>query len=159
MTNEDTPPGEGFVPVDDDASPAGEEWPPQVQAAATFSAFLESADRPIKVLRQVVTPESVPAWLEPGTLDEVDEMLSELSLATGVQFAHDEQHEPLDDVAYVRFISMPDADQSYYVDAEVLAGGQIVTLQHRPELGQPFDGWRIHGIGDYLRPEQLPPRA
>ncbi|MFA9444420.1 hypothetical protein [Egicoccus sp. AB-alg6-2] len=82
--------------------------------------------------------------------------LAELNLATGVQFAHDVEHAPVDDVAYVRFVRVPNQDQSYYIDAEILASAQVLTLQHRPELGQPFDGWRIHAVGDYVKPEELP---
>jgi hypothetical protein len=152
MSDPDAPEGQGLVPVSDDGAPGADEWPPQVQLVATFLGFLDS-DRPDYVLRQLVTPESLASWRR--DLDEVAEMLEDLGLATGVEFAHDERHQVVSDVAYVRFVRTPDADQTYKVDADVLAPAQIVTVQHRPELGSSFDGWRIHGIGDYLRPEQL----
>lgn len=40
----------------------------------------------------------------------------------------------------------------------ILVDAVIRTLQRRPELpGLPeLQGWRVHGLGDYVPPEKLP---
>jgi hypothetical protein len=36
---------------------------------------------------------------------------------------------------------------------EIMVPALIITLQWRPTDGY----WRVHGLGDYIRPEDLPP--
>lgn len=91
MSEQDTPEGEGLVPVPDEEFPTPNEWPSPVQLVATFLNFLDSDDRSNHILRQLVTPESVDTWRR--GLDTVAKMLEGYALATGVQNAHDGNHD------------------------------------------------------------------
>lgn len=74
-------------------------------------------------------------------------------MASGVDYATEE-------VAYVKL--PPDPGDSVRATGEILLeGAVIVTLRRRPELPDALGlgGGRVHAVGDYVRPEDLPARA
>lgn len=150
----DQVPGPALVEVPDDSAPTGPEWPAPLQLAAAFASFLDS-DRNEDTLQLLVTPESLPAWR--GGLSSVS-IPEDMGLATGVIPAHDDGHAQVDDVCYVRFVRAPSADSTYRVVEDTLISAVVLTLQRRPELGSHFEGWRIYGMGDSVRPEDIPGR-
>lgn len=102
-----------------------------------------------ELLPHLVTPESVSAWR--AELADVRALVAGRGMATGVDY-------PVDGVAYVKL--SPDPGDNLRATGEVLlAGAVIVTLQQRAELPDllGLGGWRVHGVGDYVRPEDLPP--
>jgi predicted nucleic acid-binding protein len=146
-------PGTGLVEVPDEEAPA--DWPAPLHLAAAFAAFLDS-ERRLEDLRLLVTPESLPAWLRDLAAVTIPE---DYGLATGVILARDAHHAQVQDVCYVRFVRVSNPSATYRVDADLLTTATVLTLQWRPELGTHFDGWRIFGIGDPVRPEEIPGRT
>lgn len=61
------------------------------------------------------------------------------------------------DVAYVRLV---ETDGWRVPDMRAVPAAAIVTLVWRPEIAiVPGSSWRIHAIGDPLRPDQAPRTA
>ncbi len=117
---------------------------------ATVSAFLQVLqDRNAKkLLRAVVTPESLRAWTQ--DLLRVRSILANRGMATMPEY-------PTLNVAYVKL--PPDPGDNVRATGEVmLEGAVIVTLQRRLELHglEQLGGWRVHGLGNYVKPEDLP---
>jgi putative PIN family toxin of toxin-antitoxin system len=105
----------------------------------------------VDLLAHVVTPESLSGSV--ANLEKVRDLVSERGMASGVDY-------PGNDIAYVKL--PPDPGETVRATGDVLLeGAVIVTLQRRPELADTLGlgGWRVHGIGDYLRPEDLPTRG
>lgn len=124
-----------------------------VMSEKTTSAFLTVIGQPdiADLLLHVVTPESLAAWR--ADLDEVRRLVIGRGMAFGVEY-------PAPDVAYVSL--PPDPGVSVRATGEVLLEGAVIaTLQRRPELPDALglEGWRVHAVGDHIRPEDLPDRA
>jgi hypothetical protein len=150
LPEDDRPEGGGLVPVPDRELPPGEDWPAPVQLVAALLVFL-NGDYQVDLLRAMVTPDSYGSWV--AELPAIRRRVAGLSLATGVEY-------PANDIAYVRLIADLDADSSYQVDADVMVSAVIVTLQRIPVFGETLaGGWMAYGIGDYVRPEDMPPSA
>lgn len=114
-------------------------------AAAAFVSFISAPQRyPWVSLSDLVTPESAPNWDAGGA--------SGLLAATGMA---SRPEYPAPDIAYVKFVHGFPADQTVQVAAYIAVSATIMTLQFRPELGS----WRVHGLGDYVRPEHMPQPA
>ncbi|WP_411097176.1 hypothetical protein [Streptomyces sp. 020-2-3H-GM] len=151
LPEEDQPSGKGLIPADDDVAmaDAGDLMDPlnPMSTAVAFVNALRADDGPnLELLKVAVTPESWPAW---GDFSEVVEMVGDRGLAT--QPDAPASGEP--DVRYVKLVALDDPGQSVMSDGYTLVPAQIITLQFRPSSGY----WRVHGVGDYLRPEELPP--
>jgi hypothetical protein len=91
----------------------------------------------------LVTPESRGRW----DLADIRRRTEDSGISTTV-------HHPAYDVAHVRLVSgVGDATSALKVeDGPMLLDARIISLVHRPELG----GWRVHGFGIPLTPDQLP---
>lgn len=121
-----------------------------LETAAGFITALRELDI-VELLPYLVTPESLSTWR--AELAEARALVADRGMATGV-------HYPVDGVAYVKL--PPDPGDNLRATGDVLlAGAVIVTLQRRTELPDSLGlgGWRVHGVGDYVRPEDLPPMA
>lgn len=147
---EDRPPNPGLVPTDDeqgafeDAGPISPENP--VAVGGAFLSFLFDPGGPNKEhLELVVTPESLPSW---GDFTETADLLQNCGMSTRATPAQTDER-----VVYVKYITDHDG-QTYQVQGDdvVIMARAVATLVYRPELG----GWRIHGVGEYLLPEQVP---
>jgi hypothetical protein len=101
----------------------------------------------MQVRGRLVTPESLPAW---GDFSWLTGEIGHLSIGTRPKPAAGSG-----DVAYATL--MADApDDAMRADGEVLVYGKVPSLQRRPDLGGE---WRVHGVGEYVRPEEMPPIA
>jgi putative PIN family toxin of toxin-antitoxin system len=121
-----------------------------LETTAGFVTALHEQDV-LELLPYLVTPESLDAWRV--RLADVRSLVAGRGMASGV-------HYPVDGVAYVKL--PPDPGDALRATGDVLlADVVIVTLQQRTELPDlvGLGGWRVHAIGDYVRPEELPPRA
>jgi hypothetical protein len=93
-------------------------------------------------MAQLVTPESLASW---GDFTAARELLEDTGMTTKADH-------PAAGVAYVKFVS--DMGESLMADSDVMIMARAVaTLQFRPELDQ----WRVHQLGEYCLPEDLPP--
>jgi hypothetical protein len=151
MTNqqlppEDQPEGQGLVPASDDevlADVLANNTPdgPWATGLAFHAALTHGDGAQLGMLRNLVTPESLPAW---GDFTAARDHLA----GTGMTSRADS---PAPGVAYVKFVS--DTGQGLRADADVMMMTRAVaTLQFRPESGR----WLVHQLGDYCLPEDLP---
>jgi hypothetical protein len=142
---EDQPPGRGLIPASDDEV-AAEVFAqnsdgPWAAGRAFHNALMHDDCPQLDVLRNLVTPESLPAW---GDFSAAREHLA----GTGMTSRADR---PAPGVAYVKFVTDP--GQGLKADADTLIMARAVaTLQFRPESGR----WLLHQLGDYCLPEDLP---
>ena len=142
--------GDALVPGDDAVAlrqARAEGHDAVLRAAAAFLAVIEDPNA-LALLPHIVTPESREAWgAELPSLREV---------ATARTFTSRAEY-PSPDVAYVKLPADPGVTvkATEYV---LLEDTVILTLQRRPELPDPLGlgGWRVHGLGDYIRPEDMP---
>lgn len=121
-----------------------------LETTAGFVTALHEQDV-LELLPYLVTPESLDAWR--AGLADVRSLVAHRGMASEV-------HYPVDGVAYVKLPPDP-GDALRATDDVLLADVVIVTLQQRTELPDlvGLGGWRVRAIGDYVRPEELPPRA
>jgi hypothetical protein len=125
------------------AGPPGPDNP--VTVGAVFWTAVTEPDGPdIDVLSIVVTPESWSGW---GDFSEVARLLPGYGMAHRAAPSVDDP-----DVVYVRYLR--DTGETRRVPSDMVLVGDIViaTLVRRPRLG----GWRLHALGDYVRPEDVP---
>ncbi|MFJ5046381.1 hypothetical protein [Streptomyces sp. NPDC088719] len=151
LPEEDQPSGRGLIPADDDAAMADagdlmDPLNPMSTAVAFLNALRDDGGPDRESLKLACTPESWPAW---GDFSKVIEMVGDRGLATRPDVPASGEA----DVRYVKLVTLDDPDQSVMSDGDTLVGAQIITLQFRPASGY----WRVHGVGDYIRPEELPP--
>lgn len=144
--------GPALIPAEAEAAWAQSKTLGHSDVLETTAAFLIIVAEPdaAELLPQVVTPESLHVWR--AELQEVRSLAGGRGMASGVD-------RPAEDVAYVKL--PPDPGESVRATGDVLLeGAVIVTLQRRPELPNALGlgSWRVHGIGDYIRPEDLPNR-
>lgn len=121
-----------------------------LQAVAVFLEVLK-AENALDLLPYMVTPESVEAWSRdiPG----VRELARDRGMATRVDY-------PTQDLAYVKLPPDPGVTVKFTRDV-LLEDALVVTLQRRPELPDSLGlgGWRIHAIGGYVPPAEMPSRT
>jgi hypothetical protein len=125
------------------AGPPGP-YNPVTVAAVFWTAVTEPDGPDLAILSIVVTPESWPGWHDFGRA---------AALLPGYGMAHEATPSVDDpDVVYVRFLR--DTGETQRAPSATVLVGDIViaTLVRRPRLG----GWRIHALGDYVRPEHVP---
>ena len=113
---------------------AGEPGPhnPVTVAAVFWTAVTEPDGPDLEILELVVTPES---WLWWGDFTRAATLLPGCGMASAVVPSADDP-----DVVYLGF--------------EPETGGDVVTatLVHRHRLG----GWRVHALGEQVRPHHVP---
>ncbi|MEW2610245.1 hypothetical protein AB0937_08545 [Streptomyces sp. NPDC047880] len=151
LPEDDQPSGQGLVPAEDDAAAAdaGDLNDPTNPMAVAFAFYnsVTADDGPnLNALRQLCTPESWDAW---GDFTQAREMIGNRGLATRADAPA--TGEP--DVRYAKVVSLDEPGQTVTSDGDVLVSAHIITMQWRPSDGY----WRVHGFGDYIRPEDLPP--
>lgn len=144
---DDQPSGRGLVSASDEEAladamsqnrPGGAWW----VALAFHNAATDEVGIQVDQLRALVTPESLETW---GDFSGVRELLSDTGLTSRANHR-------APGVAYVKFVS--DTGRSMIADGHVMIMARaIATLQFRPELSE----WRVHQLGDYCLPEDLPP--
>ncbi|MDT3395232.1 hypothetical protein RKE29_00960 [Streptomyces sp. B1866] len=148
---EDQPSGQGLVPAEDDIAAAdaddlNDPRNPMAVAFAFYNAVMNEAGPDVKALRLICTPES---WSQWGDFSQVREMIGERGLATRA----DPPSTGETTVRYAKVVTLPNSNQSVISDGYVLVSAHVITMQWRPSDGY----WRVHGFGDYIRPEDLPP--
>jgi hypothetical protein len=125
------------------AGPPGPDNP--VTVGAVFWTAVTEPDGPdVDILSLVVTPESWPGW---GGFGRAAALLPDYGMAPRATPSVDDP-----DVVYVRFLR--DTEETDRAPSDTVLVGDIVvaTLVRRPRLG----GWRVHALGDYVRPEHVP---
>jgi len=142
--------GPALMPATDEAALAQAEAEGHGPVLATVSTFLQVLQerKATRMLAEVVTPESLSTWRR--DLAQVRAMTGDRGMASRPEY-------PRAGVAYVKL--PPDPGLTVRATGELLLpNAVIVTLQRRPELPgiQQFGGWRVHAIGDYVLPENLP---
>jgi hypothetical protein len=117
-----------------------------VAVGVTFiNALYHDRGRPnLYVLQQLVTPESVPAW---GDFRSTAERLKGCGAGSMASPSMDDP-----DVVYFKFITDHDGVTYQAQEDMIIMTRAVATLVRRPSLG----GWRIHGVGEPLRPETVP---
>lgn len=117
---------------------------PVTVGAVFWTAVTEPEGPDLGILWLVVTPESWPGW---DGFQRAAALLIGYGMASAVTPSVDDP-----DVAYVRFIR--DTGEEVRPPSDAILAGDIViaTLVRRPRLG----GWRVHALGDYIRPERVP---
>jgi hypothetical protein len=142
---EDLPPPEPTSEVDAlvAAGPPGPENPVTV-GAVFWTAVTEPEGPDLPILSVVVTPESWPGW---GGFRRAAALLPGYGMAHQVTPSVDDP-----DVVYLRYFR--DAGETQRAPSDTVLVGDVViaTLVRRPRLG----GWRVHTLGDYVRPERVP---
>jgi hypothetical protein len=112
--------------------------------AVFWTAVTEPEGPDLSILSIVVTPESWPGW---GDFRRTAALLPGYGMAHQVAPSVDDP-----DVVYVRYLR--ETGETHRAPSDTVLVGDIViaTLVHRPRLG----GWRVHALGDYVRPEHVP---
>jgi putative PIN family toxin of toxin-antitoxin system len=142
--------GRSLVPGDEAVaySQARIEGHDNVLQTAEFFLAVMGDENALELLPHIVTPESEAAWI--ADLARVREMTSDRGIGSRAEY-------PSPDVAYVKL--PPDPGETVKATGHVLLEGVIIlTLQRRPELPDALGlgGWRVHGVGGYVRPEDMP---
>lgn len=123
--------------------PPGPENP--VSVGAAFLAALSTPGGPdLATLQLIVTPESWPAW---GDFRAVAEGLADCGMTSQANRSEDDP-----DVVYVKYVTDHDGVTYQAQEEMVMMLRAVGTMVHRPSLG----GWRLHAVGDYVLPEQVP---
>jgi hypothetical protein len=126
-----------------EAGPPGPDNP--VTVAAVFWTAVTEPDGPnFDVLSVIVTPESWSGW---GNFGRAAALLPGYGMASEATPSVDDP-----DVVYITYLR--DTGETTGPPANMVLVGDIVigTLVRRPRLG----GWRMHALGDYVRPEHVP---
>ena len=115
-----------------------------VTVAAVFWTAVTEPDGPnLDVLSIIVTPESWAGW---GNFGLPAGLLPGYGMASEVTPSVDP------DVVYVTYLRETGESPGAPSDMVLIGDVVIGTLVRRPRLG----GWRLHALGDYLRPDQVP---
>jgi len=152
LPEDDQPSGAGLVPDDDEAAAEADVGDltdprnPMTTAFAFYTAVTDEKGPDLKSLRLICTPESWDAW---GDFSEVVEVIGDGGLASRATPPGSGES----DVRYAKVVALEDPNQSVRSDGDNLIYGKIITMQWRPNDGY----WRVHGFGDYILPEDLPP--
>jgi len=126
-----------------EAGPPGPDNP--VTVAAVFWTAVTEPDGPnLDVLSIIVTPESWSRW---GDFSRAAELLPAYGMASEATPSVDDP-----DVVYITYLR--ETGETTGPPSNMVLVGDIViaTLVRRPRLG----GWRVHALGDYVRPEHVP---
>ncbi len=124
---------------------AGEPGPhnPVTVAAVFWTAVTEPEGPNLDVLSIIVTPESWAGW---GNFSRPAGLLADYGMASEATPSGDP------DVVFITYLREGGTTAGASSDMVLVGDVVIATLVRRPRLG----GWRVHALGDYLRPEQVP---
>ena len=125
------------------AGPPGPDNPVTV-GAVFWTAVTEPEGPDLTILSVVVTPESWPGW---GSFTRAAALLSQYEMAHRATPSVDDP-----DVVYLRYLRATGEAEQAPLDSVLVGDIVIATLVRRPRLG----GWRVHALGDYVRPERVP---
>ena len=127
----------------DDALRAGGPVTPDNPWAVAFAFWSAALNDDYNSLAGLVTPESEGMW----DLADIRRRTEDGGISSGV-------YKPCYDVAHARIVSDIGEvkDILQVADGPMMLRARIISLVYRPELG----GWRVHGFGQPLDPEQLP---
>jgi hypothetical protein len=116
---------------------------PVTVAAAFWTAVTEPDGPNLDVLSIIVTPESWAGW---GNFGLAAGLLPGYGMASEATPSDDP------DVVYVTYLR--EIGESPRAPSDMVLIGDVVigTLVRRPRLG----GWRLHALGDYVRPDHVP---
>lgn len=131
--------GEASLPEESMQNPA--------YVGQTFcSALEEHAEFAHDVLPRLVTPESLPSWGDFSQAAAFLNGIEDLGYGTRVNPAEGDPN-----VAYFKIMS--GVTQSYQaIEDQILPFAGVLSMVWRPEYGE----WRVHGIGQYIKPEDIP---
>lgn len=152
LSEDDQPDGGGLVPTDDEAAAAADVGDlndphnPMTTAIAFFNAVSADGGPDLGTLRKVCTPESWGSW---GDFSDVVAAIAGRGLATRAESPSTGEQ----GVRYAKLVELSDPNQSMQSTGEIMVSALIITMQWRPADGY----WRVHGLGDYILPEDLPP--
>ena len=124
------------------AGPPGPDNPVTV-AAVFWTAVTEPEGPNLDVLSIIVTPESWAGW---GNFSRPAGLLADYGMASEATPSGDP------DVVFITYLREGGTTAGAPSDMVLVGDVVIATLVRRPRLG----GWRLHALGDYLRPEQVP---
>lgn len=117
-----------------------------VAVGIMFCNALDDPQENYVVLARLATPESLPAF--------GDFTVAAGMIAAGQDIgygSHAERAVGDDDVAYFKILS--GVTKSFQMlEGQIILALAVLTLVWRPEFGE----WRVHGIGEGLRPEDVP---
>lgn len=113
-------------------------------ASALITAVAHDA---VEIIPLIVTPESLTAWI--GGMDSARSLLADRGMTTRPEY-------PTSDVAYVKIVR--DSGDNLLITGNIVVPAQIMTMQRRPELPDPFGlgGWRAHSLGGPCPISEMP---
>jgi hypothetical protein len=117
-----------------------------VAVGMMFCNALDDPEANLVALSRLATPESLEAF---GDFTEAAAFIASTPNVGYGSLANAAVGD--EDVRYFKIMS--GIQDSYQVlDEQIMAARGVATLVWRNE----FSEWRVHGIGDYIRPEQVP---
>lgn len=134
---------------EDDAMAAAAGLQPNhpVWTVITFMSGLDDLERYREQMSMLVTPESLPRW---GDFTQIAEFIASIpDVGTGSRPNHP-QGAP--DVAYVKIMDHIEKSYIHQNEGRIIEVPAIATLVWSEEAGL----WRLHDVGDYVEPEELP---
>lgn len=152
LPEDDWPHGARPIPNGDDAAAAAEAGDlsdprnPMSTAFAFYNSVTADGGPDVAALRLLCTPESWGGW---GDFSAIVEMIGDCGLAARADAPSTGER----GVRYAKVVALPDPGQAVQAEGDVLVNAWIITMQWRPADGY----WRVHGFGDYILPENLPP--
>ncbi|AOT04945.1 hypothetical protein [Arthrobacter sp. U41] len=118
---------------------------PAFELGVLFCSLLKDPDVTAFELSQLVTPESLPQWGDFSGAIEWFRGIDDVGYGSNVDRALGD-----DAVAYFKVFS--GTTSSYQVtDLQIMSGPGVLTLVNREGAG-----WRVHGVGSHIHPEQIP---
>lgn len=111
-----------------------------------FCNALQDPETNLVALTRLATPESLPAFADFSEAANFLASTPNIGYGSITNAAVGDE-----DVRYFKIMS---GIQGGYqiLDEQIMAARGVVTLVWRSEFGE----WRVHGIGDYIRPEHVP---
>jgi hypothetical protein len=114
--------------------------------ALAFMSVMEDPTGWTEELRSIVTPESVDSWGDFSAAAAVVASINDWGLGSVPNAAYEAP-----DVAYVKILR--GVTESYQQEGDdLILVPAVLTLVWRPEFGR----WLVHGIGNAVRPEDVP---
>jgi hypothetical protein len=120
-----------------------------VSVGLLFCNALEDPGSNLEVLELLSTPESRNAWGDFTAAGNMLQAIEDRGYGSMVNEAVGAT-----DVCYFKILGGV-SESFQVVDAQPVSAAAVLTLVWRPERGQ----WLVHGLGDYLRPEEVPRTA
>jgi len=125
-------------------------------AGQLFCDVLDQEDSTLEAFAAIVTPESWDSWEDFSGVREWFKHLNDVGYGSFADRAAGD-----DDVAYFKILA--DVHESYQVvETQIIDAAGIITLVWRPDLPSVLPDvighWRVHALGDYVHPDDVPRR-